>query len=383
MTVQLSPRALKKMAASLLMLVISVPAAAVVLTGAVRSDGAQEIFTPPSMSSPVVLRFYVDDGSAVKKGDPLLSIDAGQAASQLRNLREQIAQSEATSASETAKLKLAQIDAELALVDANAARDTAAVDAGIPKQLISALDYDRYQGTFESDRRDAALKAKQLAAARAAVTQRQHDGDLQEQKLRLQQTFYQSQVDTATVSASQDGVVIHSFQGNNPFGGGGGRFEQGSTSWPGSEVGQVVAPTGGHSVRAWALQPDRRALKLGQAVSLSFDALPGVIVGGRIRHISGASQAKPEWGEGRYYVIDIAFDEDANSLPLLPGMSVRVQTDVAAAKQEAATANKATVAVRGAIKASGEIYAQKSVAIMPPQIAGLWQMSVTQMAPDG
>ena len=38
--------------------------------------------------------------------------------------------------------------------------------------------------------------------------------------------------------------------------------------------------------------------------------------------ISGAPDRRPEWGEGRYFTLDITLD--AHTLALMPGMSVRV-----------------------------------------------------------
>ncbi len=351
------------------------PAGAVVLTGEVRSAGAQEILTPPSYSSPVVLRFYVPEGTQVKKGDTLLSIDAGDAASQLRKLRDQAQQTRDKAAKEIADLQLKEVDAELALVDAQAKRDTAAVDAAIPKSLLSRLDYDRYQGTFKSTSRDAALKADELASAKAAVQRRRDDGELEVKKIELQLAAAQDQVDRATVHATRAGVVVHAFEGEYAIDNGT-RFEEGSSSYPGTKVGEVVS-AGGNTVRAWALQPDREGLRAGQPVRLYFDALPGVHADGRIRNISGASDSKPEWGSGRYYAIDIDLDGDPSALHLLPGMSVRVQTDVTAPVVNVDAKPPAV------IDADGEIFAQSSIAIMPPEVEGLWQMNITQMAGDG
>ena len=84
--------------AALLATFAALPAHALVLTGEVRSDGSQPVYTPPSNSSPVVLRYYLPDGTQVKKGDVLLRIDAGQAASQLRTLKDQIETAKATAA---------------------------------------------------------------------------------------------------------------------------------------------------------------------------------------------------------------------------------------------------------------------------------------------
>ena len=90
---------------------------------------------------------------------------------------------------------------------------------------------------------------------------------------------------------------------------------------PGSKAGEVVG-SGRMNVRAWALEPDRRGLVVGQPVDLTFDALPGRKVTGRIDFISGAPDRRPEWGEGRYFTLDIT--PDTHALTLMPGMSVRV-----------------------------------------------------------
>jgi multidrug resistance efflux pump len=360
---------------ALALLALAAPARAAVLTGEVRSSDAQEIFTPPSMSSPVVLRYYVPEGTRVKKGEALLTIDPGEAAAQLRQLKDKIAQTRDTTAKEVADLELKEIDAELALVDAKAALDDAAIDARIPKKLTSALDYDTYQGKYKGAQRDLVLKQQELAAARAAVERRRKDGELQARKLVLQLAFDQAQVDAATVRATMGGVVVHALEGEFSVDGGT-RFDEGSTSYPGMKVGEVVASSG-RTVRAWALEPDRRGLKVGEHVHLDFDALPGVAATGTIDGISGAAAAKPEWGAGHYYDVGIRLDPDAQKLPLLPGMSVRIETGTRDIDSAALRAPPAL------IKANGEIRAQKSIMISPPAVEGLWQMNISQMAPDG
>lgn len=310
--------------------------ATVVLTGEVQSVDSQVIYTPPSNSSPVVLRYYVPEGTRVKKGDVVLRIDPGQSASQLRSLAAQIEQARLRAAKELAELQVKAVDAELALVDAEAALAVARIDAGVPKQLISGLDFDRRQGEFDRARREADLKRTELAAARAAVDRRRRDSALEIRKLELQREYHSTRLRQAEVRADRDGTVLHGFN-NNWLGG---RIDEGSSTMPGSKAGEVVSG-GAMRVRAWALEVDRRPLRVGQHVGITFDALPGRRVQGRIATISGAPERKPEWGGGRYFQLDIEL-AGAQGLALLPGMSARVRADRQA---EPATAARAVSGV--------------------------------------
>jgi multidrug resistance efflux pump len=361
---------------ALLLALIPLQAMTTVFSGEVQVTGAQEIFTPPSMSSPVVLRYYVAEGAHVNKGDDLLRIDAGPAESQLRTLQAQLQQMIAKNAKEIADLELKQADAELTLADAQAERDTGAVDAVIPKSLISALDYDRHQGEMQRTERALALKKLQVVQAIEAVARRRQDSDLELRKQRLSLAFYLDQVSGAVVRADSAGIVVHGF--DNVFGSGG-RYEEGSTSFPGTKVGEVVGAAGSYTVHGWVLEPDRAGLRAGQAVQLHFDALPGKRLRGSIDAIAGASTSKSEWGDGRYYEVHIAVPPEVD-LPLRQGMSVRVDTD----RADAGDRGGPVVPRReGPLHVDGEIYAQQSLAISPPAVDGLWQMTVTQMASDG
>lgn len=365
---------------ALLLALLPWTVSATVFTGEAQVAGAQDIYTPPSMNSPVVLRYYMADGAHVDKGDVLLRIDAGPVESQLRTLQGQLVQNLAKNAKEIGELRLKQFDAELALADAQAERDTAAVDAVIPRQLISALDYDRHQGEMQRTERVLALKKMEVAQATAAVERRRQDSDLELSKQRLAIAFNQSQVASAVVHAGRSGIVVHGF--DNIFGNGG-RFEEGSTSYPGTRVGEVVGVGSDFTVRAWVLEPDRTGLQVGQPVRLAFDALPGSNSAGTISAISGTSSSRSEWGDGRYDEVAIALPK-AGALALRQGMSVRVDTDLhEAAHAASASKGKLIAGSDDPLMIDGEVFAQQSLAISPPAVDGMWQMTVTQMASDG
>lgn len=290
----------------------------VVLSGEVLALNAQPVYCPPSNTSPVVLRYYVPEGTAVKRGDVVVRIDAGQSAAMIQTLTAQIEQTEARVAQEVATLHVAALDAERAYLDADALNQKAKVDAAIPKQHLSALDFDRYQGELIRTGRDLDLRRKERDAAATAVTRRREDARLEIDKLRQDLLYHQAQVALAEVKAEVDGVVVHGF---NPWRGD--RFDEGSSAWPGMKIGEIV-DRGPMAVRAYALEADRSAIAVGQRVRLRFDARPDLNLEATIESISGAPAAKAEMGAGRYFTVTIPLDASAE-LDLLPSSSARVE----------------------------------------------------------
>ena len=80
-------------------------------------------------------------------------------------------------------MAVAALDAELAYRDAQAAYQKAEVEAAIPRDFRSALDYDRFQGELEKTRLDAELLGKVWQDAEADVKRREQDGELELAKL--------------------------------------------------------------------------------------------------------------------------------------------------------------------------------------------------------
>ncbi|SDE80941.1 Multidrug resistance efflux pump [Massilia sp. PDC64] len=345
----------------------------VLITGEVEALDSQTIFVPPSNASPVVVRNFLAEGTQVRKGDVVLRIDSGSTTNidQLRMDRER---ARAKTDSETATLEVAAIEAEKALVSAQAALDKAKVDAALPKQQITALDYDRYQAALGQAVRDLAVKQESLRNARAAVARRKEDGALEVKKMQINEAFQLAQLAQSEVRATRDGVVVH---GYSPFNGE--RMDEGATAWPGNAAGTVLGD-GRMVVTAWVLEADRPYLRDGQAVSLRFDALPGVVVTGKLADITSAPEARPRWGLGRYFRARIALPDD-HGLPLVAGMSVLVEPLAPGAA--AVGVRPAKVAAPAALAIEGEIASRRTMPVSPPTIPHVWNYKLAFLAPEG
>ncbi|HRQ35675.1 MAG TPA: HlyD family efflux transporter periplasmic adaptor subunit [Chiayiivirga sp.] len=302
----------------------SAPALAgpLMLTGQVRALDAEPILMPQSDVAPATLRYLIPEGTQVQPGDVLIRLDPGNSLNNLQELEAQIEQAGARRDKDLAELKVKAIDARIALIQARATRDKAQVDAEIPRDHLSALDFDRYAGEYERARREHDLKRAELAAAQGAVQRRQADAVLEVRKLEAQLAYHRLQVEAAEQRATRAGTVRHGFDSRS-----GQRYAEGMSAYPGAQVGEV-AGNSAMGVRAFALESERAGLREGQPVTLRFDALGDVVARGRIERIAGAPEAKREWGDGRYFEVDVGIDDAALSPRLLSGMSVRVDAEV-------------------------------------------------------
>lgn len=347
-----------------------VPAARpLLLTGVVDAVDSQAISVPPSNSSPVVLRTFVEEGALVKAGDVVLRIETQEAAS-VRQMQIDAEQAEARAQKDIADLEVKAVEAERALATARAALAKAKVDAALPKAQISGLDYDRYQGEHERAKRDLDVKQKASASALEAVMRRRADADLESKKLQVNIAFTIARQEQVQVRAVRDGVVVHGYSEWR-----GERYDEGSSASPGNTVGQVMG-SGGMRVRAWALEADRPFIAEGQQVRLRFDALPGATLEASIKAIATAPEARGSWGNGRYVRFDIELPAQ-HTLPLVAGMSVLIEPQGASAVTAAAAPATAELQIEG------EIAARTALPISPPTIPGVWRYTLAQLVPEG
>ncbi len=341
----------------------------VFITGEVIAADSQLIFVPPSKSSPVALRKFVGEGKFVRKGDVVLSIEAHNAGT-LEQLQTTLEQTRAKLDAEVAKLEVAALEADKAFAVTQTARDKAEVDAALPKTQISALDFDKNQTEKEKAIRD--LEVRRLAAktAQAAVLRMKQDGELDIRKQHIKLEFTKQEIALSSVIATQDGFVTHNFNQWPQE-----RIDEGASVYPGTQAGTIIG-TGKIEVKGWVLEADRLHIRENMAVSLQFDALPGQQADSVIKTISQAPELKAQWGNGRYFRIDIPVPEQFRQLAA-PGMSVLIQP----ADQKAASNNKVIAPAK--LTLEGEVQSRVNLPVVPPAIPHIWQYTITQLAPEG
>lgn len=341
----------------------------VLLTGEVQPRGAVPIVMPPSNTSPAMIRYFKEEGARVAVGETVLRIDPTGLAS-LSQLEGQLGQARALGEREVADLKVAELTAQTALVDAQTAAAKAQLDAAVPKAHLSPLDFDRYASEAARTAQDVEQKRRALDAAVAAVARRQRDAELALQKAQVELAFVSAERARTEVKAQVAGVVTHGFNEWR-----GRRYDEGESAGTGAVVGQILNGQASF-VRAYALEVDRTALRVGLPVVVWIDALPALRVESTIEAIASAPEPRASWGEGRYFQVSIGLPDPVQP-QLVPGMSVRVEPASSASPSAAVNVSAAPLVLEG------EIFAARKSQIAPPSIKDTWQLTLQMLAPEG
>ena len=355
----------------------------VLIPGEVQVVDAQAILVPSTNINPVPIRFFVPEGTHVKAGDVVLRIDS-QADGQSEQIELQLVQARENSLKEVADLEIKKIEAEKLLVQAKAALGKAKIDASLPKEQISALDYDKYQGEKERATRDLEVKEKALLNAKEAIIRKQEDGALNVKKFELQLAQSKVQQEEAEVRAKRDGVVIHGYSSW-----GGGRIDEGGQAPMGDTAGRIVS-NGQQIIVAWILEADRHFVEVNQKMKVSFDAISNKYLIGTLKRLSSAPEARTVWGKGRYFKAEIHLPEN-HGLTLFSGMSALMeplsseeeQLLIAESKQKLPTQKINQHSLINEIAIEGEVLSRLSSAITTPSIRNVWQFNLVMLKPEG
>jgi HlyD family secretion protein len=299
-------------------MVISVSATA---TGALESEAEVNVRAEVAGR---IQRLLVDEGDRVVPGQVLAELDPQEAEAQVALARAELA---------TARARLEQEEAGVAMLgerirtrieESRATRERTAKDlerlralhaeGAIPRQQL-----DLAQAEFEvaaashaaalADRDQLTVKDHEVAAARAAVAQR-------EAQLRLAEV----QRSRMTIRSPIAGLVRRRLANEGEVVGLGG----GSTLTLGGPLFTLVDMNRLY-VRATVDEFDARRIRLGQEVRVTLEALPGQPLRGRLYKISPAVSGERQ--EARTFTVRVALEEGKELVK--PGMSADVEVIVA------------------------------------------------------
>ena len=296
------------------------------LTGELRSVRSFALTTPRGGERELQIRWMVDDGSDVKQGDRLVEFDAARLIQTIEERRLKLRQAEndreSRERSATAETERKRVAVDKAEVEADKAR----IDAVVPAELRAAVDWRKFQATWQEKK--AALEKAKLEQQAYAVSSRSDVASARavEEKALRDVAAAEQALGSMSLTAPKDGIfLVGNFWMWGPEGPR--KLQPGDTVWSGYPVGTIPDPSE-MEVQVALAEADIGRIAPGMAARCILDTYPDRVFEGRIEDVG--SVAREGGGRGPFaaaakpgFPVRVSL---AKSDPLMrPGLSVRVE----------------------------------------------------------
>ena len=302
---------------SLLALVLAAPAwSDVLLTGIVEDVDAQTI-EMPSLPGAWQRRveWMVREGSEVAAGDIVVRLDPGDLISREEQARTDLEKSRLSAARRIDELRLEVLDMEKTLAQAESDVRLAELDAGLPKNTIPLLDYERYQLTYETARKNLVRSQAELLNKQAELADTVNESGLELRQAESSYERIRSALDATEIRAEKSGFIIY---GENRFTGK--KVFPGDTLYSGFKIASI-ASRNDLQIRFWVHEADALQITDGGTVVVIADAQGSGSFEAIVSWMSSQAINRDDWSNSGYFQV---LATPTNGIPdaVMPGMSV-------------------------------------------------------------
>ncbi|MDJ0656052.1 MAG: hypothetical protein QNJ40_17955 [Xanthomonadales bacterium] len=286
------------------------------LTGVVEDVRAQTIEMP---SLPGAwqrrIEWMAREGTQVEQGELVIRLDPGDLIAREEQARTDLEKRELSAKRRVDELKLAVLDAEKALAQAESDVKLAELDAVIPKSTIPQLDYERYQLTLETAKKDLVRSQAQLLNKQAELEDVTEESRLEVQQAQSNYQRTRDALEATEIKAEKAGFMIY---GENPFSGK--KIFPGETHYSGFEIASI-ASRNDLQMRFWVHEADILRVRPGTVIQVTPDAQGSKSFPASVVWASSQAVEKQDWSASGYFEV-LAEPIEAVSDSVMPGMSV-------------------------------------------------------------
>ncbi len=279
----------------------------------------------PAVSGALQIMHLVKTGSKVKKGDVVLEFDTSEQEFKLEQSRSEVEEAEQQIAKAKADAAVSAAQDQVALLKARFDVRRAELDVS-RNELLSAIDAQKnVLALDEAKRRLAQLEQdvhSREASNKATIA-------LQEEKrnksaLAVKQA--QEAIDNMRLKSQIDGTVLvkdnaDAVGGWIPPGVVAPEYREGDAVRPGRIVAEILQVEN-MEIQAKINEADRANVNPGQSIQVRVDAVPGVVLGGRVKAVAGL--VSREWGPDTGHRYDATFQVDRPDPRLRSGQTAQV-----------------------------------------------------------
>jgi multidrug resistance efflux pump len=288
------------------------------LSGELAAARGEALTVPRTSAFQLAVRWMAEDGTLVKAGDPVVSFDNSQFASDLEEKRLTSFDAGSNLERVEAESKTKAAEKRFQVEKARTELEKARIAAAVPKDLLPLREYQERQLALQRAEAELVEADDDLGTAG-----RGSQADVQIQKISLEKSrreirIAEDAIGALTLRAPRDGMVLI---GQHPWEGR--KLQVGDTMWVGMTV-ATLPDLSSMIVEASLSDVDDGLIKPGLAAVCTLDAYPGVTYRGRVEEISPVARESQRNLLLRFFPVRIGL-ERSDPRRMRPGMSVRVE----------------------------------------------------------
>ncbi len=293
------------------------------LTGELRAVRSVTLITPRGQGE-LQIRWMVDDGAEVQEGERVVEFDSSRLIQNIEERRLRVRQAENERESQGRTLAAEMDRKKVAVEKAEVETELARVDAAVPQELRSTLEWRRMQSALKE--KEAALQKARLDEAAFSISSRSDLAVLRntEEKARREMDEAEKSLLSMSVPAPKVGVFLSGLHWQ--WGPEGPRkLQPGDTVWPGFPVATIPDP-GEMEVGAQLSEVDHGRVAAGMKARCILDTYPDRVFEGTVAAVGAVAAEARRFGPvalASGFPVRIALAR--TDALMRPGLSVRVE----------------------------------------------------------
>jgi HlyD family secretion protein len=300
-----------------------------ILTGELKAARSTSISAPDIRSSfSNMVTYLAPEGSQIKKGERIVEFDDSSLLSQKSEAERTLDEAQLNIEKTKTDLEAQRCDLLNSLAQADSQLKQDQLYGKISKDLLPGNTYQKYQLNLEKSKLALQKAKEQLDNFEKTYASQMSLVEISRSQAEINLKKIMSDMSLLKIDAPQDGILIYGDNWTSNR-----KIQPGDTMFHGMEVASLP-DLSSMQVVGYVYDTEYGSLALDTRCVISFDALPGVEIGGRIVSLTSVAARKNFASQKK--VFQAVVQPDKLDVQLLkPGMTARVTVPMILAKETA------------------------------------------------
>jgi multidrug resistance efflux pump len=292
----------------------------VVLTGELDAARGAAIAVPTLPNWQTSIKWIAVDGAAVKQGERVVELDNSSFTTDLDSKRQNELQAMQELQQKEAEWKAAGEDKRLDYEKRKSELDKATIDAAVPRDILSAREYEDRQTQFLRAKVEFEKARDVLASQNAGIASDRRNLQLRLGKAQREIRIAEEAISSLVLHAPRDGIVVlreHPWEGR--------KFEANDTVFVGLAL-AIIPELESLQVTASLADVDDGRISESMPALVTLDGYPAMTFKGTVTSISAVATESARQSLRRAFKVVVKLNQ-IDFARMRPGLSARVEID--------------------------------------------------------